>query len=68
MGRKAKFDEGDVVEKRGPGKKTKKQKAPVFTKSQLAGKSKKNCFVECMLNKIRRLYITQFCKIKKRTK
>lgn len=41
MGRKAKFDEGDVVEKRGPGKKTKKQKAPVFTKSQLAGKSKR---------------------------
>lgn len=37
MGRKAKFDEGVVV-KRGPGRKTKKQKDPVFPKSLLGRK------------------------------
>jgi ribosomal RNA methyltransferase Nop2 len=32
MGRKAKFNDGVLV-KRGPGRKTKKQKDPVFPKS-----------------------------------
>lgn len=38
MGRKAKFDEEHNVVKKGPGRKAKKQKDPVFLKSQLAGK------------------------------
>ncbi|XP_044732915.1 probable 28S rRNA (cytosine(4447)-C(5))-methyltransferase [Chrysoperla carnea] len=32
MGRKAKFDEETIVQKRGPGRKTKKQKDPTFDK------------------------------------
>lgn len=32
MGRKAKFDEGVIV-KKGPGRKSKKQKDPVFPKA-----------------------------------
>lgn len=36
MGRKAKFDEEHNVVKKGPGRKAKKQKDPVFLKSQLA--------------------------------
>lgn len=40
MGRKAKFTEGIIV-KKGPGKKTKKQKDPVFPKT-LTGLFKKN--------------------------
>lgn len=37
MGRKAKFDEETIVQKRGPGRKTKKQKDPTFDK-KLTGK------------------------------
>lgn len=37
MGRKAKFDEG-VITKRGQGRKTKKQKDPVFPKAVLGRK------------------------------
>lgn len=37
MGRKAKFTEGVVV-KKGPGRKSKKQKDPIFKKELLAGK------------------------------
>lgn len=38
MGRKAKFDKEGQVVKRGPGKKTKKQKDPVFPKSLINSK------------------------------
>lgn len=50
MGRKAKFDDETPV-KKGPGRKAKKQKDPIFSKT-LLGKFETHCFLVCILTRV----------------